>query len=135
MNNAGVNGVVEDTTAVRASEITNSGISRSYEDACFILLTSSIAFMQPEGALSRFNRTLIQNYDLTVQCLETNYFGAKRMVEAFVPLLQLSDSPRIVNVSSTLGQLQVCIFILPTIVSLHVTDIVVAERLIFLYTL
>ncbi|XP_047982653.1 (-)-isopiperitenone reductase-like [Salvia hispanica] len=37
------------------------------------------------------------------ECMETNYYGAKRVTEALIPLLQLSDSPRIVNVSSTLG--------------------------------
>jgi len=29
------------------------------------------------------------------------------MCEAFIPLLELSDSPRIVNVSSTMGKLEV----------------------------
>ncbi|KAJ9171347.1 hypothetical protein P3X46_014731 [Hevea brasiliensis] len=43
---------------------------------------------------------------LTEECLAINYYGAKRMVEALVPLLQLSDSPRIVNVSSSLGKLK-----------------------------
>ncbi|KAJ8900379.1 hypothetical protein K2173_025019 [Erythroxylum novogranatense] len=36
-----------------------------------------------------------------------NYYGAKSVIEALVPLLQLSDSPRIVNVSSSMGKLQV----------------------------
>jgi NAD(P)-dependent dehydrogenase (short-subunit alcohol dehydrogenase family) len=35
--------------------------------------------------------------------LETNLFGAWRMVKAFLPLLERSDSPRIVNVSSAAG--------------------------------
>lgn len=41
------------------------------------------------------------------ECLNTNYYGAKRMVEAFISLLQLSDSPRIINVSSLKGRLMV----------------------------
>ncbi|KAE9460111.1 hypothetical protein C3L33_08007, partial [Rhododendron williamsianum] len=45
-------------------------------------------------------------YEWAPECLETNYYGAKRMIEAFLPLLRLSDSPRIVNVSSSLGKLQ-----------------------------
>ncbi|WP_211766415.1 SDR family NAD(P)-dependent oxidoreductase [Kutzneria sp. CA-103260] len=35
----------------------------------------------------------------------TNVFGVIRMIDAFVPLLQRSTNPRIVNVSSTVGSL------------------------------
>jgi len=41
-----------------------------------------------------------QTYESVKECVETNYYGAKRTTEALIPLLQLSDSPRIVNVSS-----------------------------------
>ncbi|GKV13095.1 hypothetical protein SLEP1_g24162 [Rubroshorea leprosula] len=47
-----------------------------------------------------------QTYELTEECFNTNYFGAKRMSETFIPFLQLSDSPRIVNVSSSMGRLK-----------------------------
>ncbi|KAL3349020.1 hypothetical protein AABB24_022260 [Solanum stoloniferum] len=49
---------------------------------------------------------IVTNYELTKQCLDTNFYGAKRMSEAFIPLLQLSNSPRIVNVASFLGKLK-----------------------------
>nr|XP_016443920.1 PREDICTED: (+)-neomenthol dehydrogenase-like [Nicotiana tabacum] len=49
---------------------------------------------------------IVTDYELTKQCLETNFYGAKRMIEAFIPLLQLSNSPRIVNVASFLGKLK-----------------------------
>lgn len=49
---------------------------------------------------------LIQNYELAEECLQTNYYGAKRTAEALIPLLQLSNSPRIVNVSSSMGHLK-----------------------------
>ncbi|GAA0183107.1 hypothetical protein LIER_30579 [Lithospermum erythrorhizon] len=49
---------------------------------------------------------LIETYDLAGECLQTNYYGVKRMVETFVPLLKLSDSPRVVNVSSSMGGLK-----------------------------
>ncbi|KAF5734300.1 (+)-neomenthol dehydrogenase [Tripterygium wilfordii] len=49
---------------------------------------------------------IIETHELAEECIETNYYGAKRMVEALIPLLRLSDSPRIVNVSSIGGQLQ-----------------------------
>ncbi|KAM4105115.1 hypothetical protein ACJW30_06G208600 [Castanea mollissima] len=43
----------------------------------------------------------IQTYESVKACVETNYYGAKKTSEALIPLLQLSDSPRIVNVSSS----------------------------------
>ncbi|CAJ2657750.1 unnamed protein product [Trifolium pratense] len=60
------------------------------------------------GALSEDNRrkAVTQTYELAEECLQTNYYGAKITSESLLPLLKLSDSPRIVNVSSTLGQLE-----------------------------
>ncbi|KAL5758911.1 hypothetical protein ACOSP7_021522 [Xanthoceras sorbifolium] len=52
------------------------------------------------------NKYFVQTYETAEQCLHTNYYGYKRMVETLVPVLQLSDSPRIVNVSSFLGMLK-----------------------------
>ncbi|KAL5758906.1 hypothetical protein ACOSP7_021517 [Xanthoceras sorbifolium] len=52
------------------------------------------------------NKYFVQTYETAEQCLNTNYYGYKRMVETLVPVLQLSDSPRIVNVSSFLGMLK-----------------------------
>ncbi|KAL4621848.1 hypothetical protein ACB092_06G257900 [Castanea dentata] len=43
----------------------------------------------------------IQTYESVKARVETNYYGAKKTAEALIPLLQLSDSPRIVNVSSS----------------------------------
>ena len=56
--------------------------------------------MQPDGQQISWNEMTTQSLDLAEQCVKTNYYGAKRMVEAFLPLLHLSDSARIVNVSS-----------------------------------
>ncbi|XP_023897350.1 salutaridine reductase [Quercus suber] len=47
-----------------------------------------------------------QTYQTTEDCLRTNYYGAKQVSEALIPLLLLSNSGRIVNVSSALGQLK-----------------------------
>ena len=49
---------------------------------------------------------MTETYELTEECLQINYYGAKRTAEALIPLLQLSDSPRIVNVSSGAGKLK-----------------------------
>ncbi|KAL7609957.1 hypothetical protein Lser_V15G09843 [Lactuca serriola] len=48
---------------------------------------------------------LEQPYDLGEDCMRTNYYGTKGVTEAFLPLLHLSNSPRIVNVSSNYGEL------------------------------
>ncbi|GKC56477.1 (+)-neomenthol dehydrogenase-like protein isoform X1 [Tanacetum coccineum] len=54
----------------------------------------------------KWGKVSTQPYDLGEECITTNYYGAKRMAEAFMPLLSLSDSPRIVNVSSSSGKLE-----------------------------
>lgn len=51
-----------------------------------------------------------QSYEMAEECVETNFFGAERVTEALLPLLQLSPSPRIVNVSARMGLLKVDIF-------------------------
>ncbi|KAI8014829.1 (+)-neomenthol dehydrogenase [Camellia lanceoleosa] len=47
-----------------------------------------------------------QTYETAEGCLRTNYYGPKQLSQALIPLLQLSSSARIVNVSSGLGQLK-----------------------------
>ncbi|XP_052170709.1 (+)-neomenthol dehydrogenase-like isoform X2 [Diospyros lotus] len=51
-------------------------------------------------------KVMTQTYEMAEAYLQTNYYDAKRMIEAFIPLLKLYVSPRIVNVSSGAGQLQ-----------------------------
>nr|GFA78182.1 hypothetical protein [Tanacetum cinerariifolium] len=51
------------------------------------------------------NGIIEEPYELAVECLITNYYGAKKTTEALVPLLGLSKSPRIVNVTSAYGDL------------------------------
>ncbi|XP_045804882.1 (+)-neomenthol dehydrogenase-like [Trifolium pratense] len=48
-----------------------------------------------------------ENYALVEKSLRTNYFGTKELTRALIPLLQCSNLPKIVNVSSSLGRLQV----------------------------
>lgn len=79
INNAGVTGGIVDPEGIRAAV---------------------------SGAQVNWKEIVYQNYELMEEGLQTNYYGAKKMVEAFVPLLQLSQSPRIVNVSSSMGQLK-----------------------------
>ncbi|KAI7734831.1 hypothetical protein M8C21_030673, partial [Ambrosia artemisiifolia] len=48
---------------------------------------------------------LEETYEMAEECVQTNYYGARMVAEALLPLLQLSKSPRIVNVSSSYGLL------------------------------
>ncbi|XP_057980040.1 (+)-neomenthol dehydrogenase-like [Malania oleifera] len=84
VNNAGIGGATVDPDAFRAA-VASGGLQ-----------SDSI----------KWNEIATQTYELAKECLQTNYYGAKRMVEALVPLLQLSDSARIVNVSSSMGSLK-----------------------------
>uniref|UniRef100_A0A803KZ56 Short-chain dehydrogenase/reductase n=1 Tax=Chenopodium quinoa TaxID=63459 RepID=A0A803KZ56_CHEQI len=59
------------------------------------------------GAKFNYAEMMTQTYELAKDCLETNYYGVKRTTEALLPLLELSDSPRIINVSSAMGKLKV----------------------------
>jgi NAD(P)-dependent dehydrogenase (short-subunit alcohol dehydrogenase family) len=51
--------------------------------------------------------TGVADYDLDQahDVLETNLFGAWRLIQAFLPLLRRSEHPRVVNMSSGAGQL------------------------------
>ncbi|XP_057780633.1 (-)-isopiperitenone reductase-like isoform X2 [Salvia miltiorrhiza] len=60
---------------------------------------------KPQPFHPKANGKLVETLKGAEECIETNYYGAKRVTEALIPLLQLSHSPTIVNVSSTLGSL------------------------------
>lgn len=71
--------------------------------ASSIVPSFNVTFLVQTGG-AKMKRTA---YELAVECLQVNYYGTKRTTEALLPLLQLSDSPRIVNVSSSMGALSV----------------------------
>lgn len=64
---------------------------------CLVIQTTGI----------RWNEIINDTDELSEQCIQTNYYGSKRMVEALIPLLQSSGSPKIANVSSFMGKLEV----------------------------
>nr|UWL85800.1 monoterpenoid-reductase-like protein [Schizonepeta tenuifolia] len=66
---------------------------------------SIIAGGQAEPFHLKASGRLVETFEGAEECIETNYYGAKRVTEALIPLLLQSDSPRIVNVSSALGNL------------------------------
>ncbi|GKU88212.1 hypothetical protein SLEP1_g2502 [Rubroshorea leprosula] len=81
---AGIAGAVIDDEALKASSI-----SATEKDVVKV-----------------WNRVTTQTYDLAEECVKTNYFGAKTTTEALIPMLQLSDSPRIVNIASSRSMLK-----------------------------
>ncbi|QCE02780.1 carbonyl reductase [Vigna unguiculata] len=84
VNNAGILGVVIEDSDLISTVILNRGVVPDEEGT----------------------KALTQTYELAEECLQINYYGTKITIESLMPLLQLSDSPRIVNVSSALGQLE-----------------------------
>jgi (+)-neomenthol dehydrogenase len=64
-------------------------------------------------------RATTETYELAKECIQINYYGAKTTFECFLPLLQLSDSPRVVNVSSFLGEIEVIKLICTSIISFN----------------
>ncbi|KAK3434842.1 hypothetical protein EUGRSUZ_D02259 [Eucalyptus grandis] len=84
VNNAGVIGATINEEAFRASNY----------------------LKEQDAAKVDWSKILVPSYEAAEVCIDTNYYGAKRMVEAHISLLQRSDSPRIVNVSSIIGKLQ-----------------------------
>ncbi|KAB1227818.1 (+)-neomenthol dehydrogenase [Morella rubra] len=87
VNNAGILGATIDFHALLPSLNTNSKVQ--------------------EGRLpDNLSEIMSQTFESGEECVETNYYGARRTTEVLIPLLQLSDSPRIVNVSSSAGMLE-----------------------------
>ncbi|KAL8106768.1 hypothetical protein AgCh_023513 [Apium graveolens] len=89
VNNAGVSGLV----------IAKPQEFRSFKDgAGFLEVIDENAHLL-EGILE-------ENYELAEDCLKTNYYGTKAVTTGLLPLLQLSNSARIVNVSSNYSELK-----------------------------
>ncbi|KAK6162391.1 hypothetical protein DH2020_002232 [Rehmannia glutinosa] len=95
-------------------QVNNAGISGiGLEGDSLILqelIEESVALLsdggQPKPFHPKASGMVIETFKGAEECVQTNYYGAKRITEALIPLLQLSDSPRIVNVSSLLGNLK-----------------------------
>ncbi|KAG5008319.1 hypothetical protein JHK82_026244 [Glycine max] len=67
------------------------------------LLDADAFLRKRNGEQIDWNEVGYETYELAEQCVETNFYGVKRVTEALLPLLQLSTSPRIVNISSRAG--------------------------------
>lgn len=66
-----------------------------------LIMTKGAALSDEES-----RRVITQTLESAKECIQINYYGAKRTFEYLLPLLQLSDSPRVVNVSSRAGTME-----------------------------
>ncbi|XP_031495392.1 (+)-neomenthol dehydrogenase [Nymphaea colorata] len=87
VNNAGASGIIADEEGLRALQI---------DPDCWL---SGRAHKLVQGVLQ-------YTPEKAEECLETNYYGCKRVSEALIPLLQNSTCARIVNVSSLRSELR-----------------------------
>ncbi|XP_015055241.1 (+)-neomenthol dehydrogenase-like isoform X1 [Solanum pennellii] len=96
VNNAGVNGLMVEGDVSILPEMIEREAFRGVSDTT----------EENELPSIKSNGKLIENFERAEECIRTNYYGAKTMVDAFIPLLLLSPLPRIVNVSSLLGKIK-----------------------------
>ncbi|KAG2677342.1 hypothetical protein I3843_12G094900 [Carya illinoinensis] len=86
--------------------INNAGVAGSIVDPEF-QKNNVIGLDGIVGKKAAFVKNFMeQTYELSTECLQTNYYGVKLVCKELIPLLQLSNSARIVNISSILGQLR-----------------------------
>lgn len=69
--------------------------------------SKSFYSLRQDGEGVNWSELMTQTYELAEVCVETNYYGTKKMTKALLPLLQISDSPRVVSLTSSMGTLQV----------------------------
>ncbi|KAI3899471.1 hypothetical protein MKW92_026042 [Papaver armeniacum] len=87
--------------------VNNAGISGIITDADGMMALAQVLGLKDQNKEKpNLEQMVKETYQLAQECLQTNYYGVKSVTKGLVPLLQLSDSPRIVNVSSGAGQLK-----------------------------
>ncbi|XP_030551670.1 salutaridine reductase-like [Rhodamnia argentea] len=83
--------------------VNNAGITgTTYMNEDLVLTAEDIRGPKAKSMKKYFKET----YESAEKCLRTNYYGIKQVTAALLPLLQQSNLPKVVNVSSSLGQLQ-----------------------------
>ncbi|KAI3957200.1 hypothetical protein MKW98_012075 [Papaver atlanticum] len=87
--------------------VNNAGILGAITDAAgFTALLQVVNAMDLNKDEPNLEQVITDTYELAEECLQTNYYGVKSVTKTLIPLLQLSDSPRIVNVSSRMGKMK-----------------------------
>ncbi|KAK2650368.1 hypothetical protein Ddye_017857 [Dipteronia dyeriana] len=87
-------------------QVNNAGYLGAILDSDAFVRAFEAAGGWPGEQFFNWNEFATQNFEMAEECLKINYYGVKRMIEAHISLLQLSDSARIVNVSSLSGLLK-----------------------------
>ncbi|RZC57492.1 hypothetical protein C5167_004799 [Papaver somniferum] len=92
--------------------VNNAGILGAITDEAgfMVMLQDLEAMVAPEEDQNKnkpnLKEVITETYELAEQCVQKNYFGVKSVTRALIPLLQLSGSQKIVNVTSTMGMLE-----------------------------
>ncbi|KAL5078605.1 hypothetical protein RYX36_007026 [Vicia faba] len=78
-------------------------------DILYIIYFISFLFwvVQVDPNQLDWTKILYENNEIVEKILRTNYFGTKEFTTVLIPLLQSSISPKIVNVSSSIGRLEI----------------------------
>ncbi|XP_027334292.1 (+)-neomenthol dehydrogenase-like [Abrus precatorius] len=80
--------------------VNNAGIPGAHVDG------EALAAAGENAGRVDWSKIVTENYELTEACLKTNYYGAKELTKTLIPLLQFSASPKVVNVSASMGRLE-----------------------------
>ncbi|KAL8106765.1 hypothetical protein AgCh_023510 [Apium graveolens] len=98
-SNFGKLDILVNNAAASALDIAKPEEFRSFKDgAGFFQVIDENAHLLKE--------IFVEDYELAEDCLRTNYYGTKAVTTELLPLLQLSNSARIVNVTSYYGELK-----------------------------
>ncbi|KAK4266813.1 hypothetical protein QN277_023683 [Acacia crassicarpa] len=83
--------------------VNNAGIHGAHVDRDGLIAAVTA---REKGTPIDWSKIITQDYESAEAGIRTNYYGVKEMCQALIPLLELSDSPKIVNVSSSMGKLE-----------------------------
>ncbi|TVU15101.1 hypothetical protein EJB05_38603 [Eragrostis curvula] len=87
--------------------INNAGISGVYRDPVLVAqVKDQVEGMDVNQRVEWMRENSKETLEEAKECMKTNYYGANIVTEALLPLLLLSSSGRIVNVSSGFGLLR-----------------------------
>ncbi len=100
INNAGIGSDSEVQVPFLSSEIKNKLRMN------FPAVTKLAGIMRKTGLLKDRTNPYDLSMDGVKRVMETNFYGPWRMIRAFIPLLEKSEDPRIINISSGMGQLK-----------------------------
>ncbi|PNX83611.1 (+)-neomenthol dehydrogenase-like protein, partial [Trifolium pratense] len=87
---------------VKKSHVNNAGIPGAHVDS----KAMADANVVEKGGQIDWSKVLTETYEQAEAGIKTNYYGAKELIKALIPHLQLSNSPKIVNVSASMGKLE-----------------------------